>query len=143
MDEVAAVLGRHFAAAGEADRAAHYLELAGDHAARIFANDEAIDLYRQVLAIIDGDGKAAGAGGRAPRHTQMATAVPVCERLAALLMLVDRFGEARAAALDGLARTPVGGPAAGGTATAPAGAGSSVKTAGRMPPWTLSARPRN
>ena len=30
----------------------------------------------------------------------------VCEKLAALLMLVDRFGEARAVALDGLARTP-------------------------------------
>ena len=52
--------GSHFAAAGQADRAAHYLELAADRAARIFANDEAIGLYRQVLAIIDGDGE----GGR-------------------------------------------------------------------------------
>ena len=60
LDEVAAVLGGHFAAAGQADRAAHYLELAGDRAARIFANDEAIGLYRQVLAVIDGDAQ----GGR-------------------------------------------------------------------------------
>ena len=58
LDEVAAVLGGHFAAAGQADRAAHYLELAGDRAARIFANDEAIGLYRQALAVIDGDGKS-------------------------------------------------------------------------------------
>ena len=56
LEEVAAVLGGHFAAAGQADRAAHYLELAGDRAARIFANDEAIGLYRQAIAVIDGDG---------------------------------------------------------------------------------------
>ena len=31
----------------------------------------------------------------------------VCVKLAALLLLVDRFDKARAAALDGLARTPV------------------------------------
>ena len=55
LDEVAAVLGGHLAAAGQAERAAHYLELAGDRAARVFANDEAIDLYRQALAVIDGD----------------------------------------------------------------------------------------
>ena len=103
--EVAAVLGGQFAAAGQADRAAHYLELAADRAARIFANDEAIGLYRQVLAILDEDPQAAGTSRPVPGHAQMATTVPVCEKLAALLMLVDRFGEARAAALDGLART--------------------------------------
>ena len=106
QDEVAAVLGGHLAAAGQADRAAHYLELAGDRAARIFANDEAIDLYRQVLAVIDGDAKAEGRK-RVSGHTQIATAVAVCERLAALLTLIDRFDEARAVALDGLARTPI------------------------------------
>ena len=54
LEEVAAVLGGHFAAAGEADRAVHYLEMAGDHAARVFANEEAIASYRQALAVIDG-----------------------------------------------------------------------------------------
>ena len=53
LEEVAAVLGGHFAAAGEADRAVHYLEMAGDHAARIFANEEAIASYRQALAVMD------------------------------------------------------------------------------------------
>jgi predicted ATPase len=47
LDDVAAVLGRHFAAGGEEDRAVHYVEMAGDHADRIFANDEAVALYRQ------------------------------------------------------------------------------------------------
>jgi class 3 adenylate cyclase/tetratricopeptide (TPR) repeat protein/two-component SAPR family response regulator len=107
LDEVAAVLGGHFAAAGQADRAAHYLELAGDRAARIFANDEAVDLYRQTIAVIDqhtiADRSATGALGQ----VQSRTAVAVCEKLGALLALVDRFGEARAAVLDGLARTPV------------------------------------
>ena len=55
LAEVAAVLGHHFAAAGEDDRAVHYLELAGDHADRIFANEEAIALYRQALAIANGE----------------------------------------------------------------------------------------
>ena len=104
LDEVAAVLGGHLAAAGQAERAAHYLELAGDRAARVFANDEAIDLYRQALAVIDGDDKRAATGQRVLGHAQLTTGVAVCEKLAALLMLVDRFGEARAVALDGTAR---------------------------------------
>ena len=49
--DVAAVLGRHFAAAGEEERAVRYLELAGDHATDVFANGEAITSYRAALAI--------------------------------------------------------------------------------------------
>ena len=37
LDEVAAVLGHHFAAAGEEDRALSYFELAGDQADRVYA----------------------------------------------------------------------------------------------------------
>ena len=106
LDEVVAMLGGHFAAAGHVDRAAHYLELAGDRAARIFANDEAIELYRQVLAVIDGDGKAVDRDRRVPGPVQTASAAAVCEKLSARLSLIDRFGEARAVALDGIARTP-------------------------------------
>jgi tetratricopeptide (TPR) repeat protein len=51
LEEVAAVLGRHFAAAGETDRALLYLEMAGDHATGEFANDEAISSFRAALAI--------------------------------------------------------------------------------------------
>ena len=51
LPEVAAVLGRHYAAAENAERAMHYLELAGDHATDAFANDEAIASFRAALAI--------------------------------------------------------------------------------------------
>ncbi len=106
LEEVAAVLGGHFAAAGQADRAAHYLELAGDRAARILANDEAIDLYHQALAAIETGGKALAAGRGDLGQAQITSGAAVSGKLAAVLMLIDRFDEARAAVLDGLASTP-------------------------------------
>jgi len=51
-EEVAAVLGRHFAAAGETERALRYYKQAGDHATDAFANDEAIASFRSALAIV-------------------------------------------------------------------------------------------
>ena len=59
LDEVAGVLGHHYAAAGETERAVHYLELAGDQAASVFANEEAISCYRSALAAI-GPGRPEG-----------------------------------------------------------------------------------
>ena len=44
LAEVAAVLGYHYAKAGEMERAVHHLEVAGDHASAHFANVEAIAL---------------------------------------------------------------------------------------------------
>ena len=52
LDEVAAVLGHHYAAAGETGRAVHYLEVAGDHAVSVCANEEAISSYRVALAVV-------------------------------------------------------------------------------------------
>jgi len=108
LDEVAAVLGRHFAAAGETDRAVHYLELAADHAARILANEEAIALCRQALAVIDGGAGPSSPGQPAVADGRTATALDLREKLALLLTVVDRFGEARTTALDGLARVNPG-----------------------------------
>jgi class 3 adenylate cyclase/tetratricopeptide (TPR) repeat protein len=51
VGEVAAVLGRHFAVAGETARALRYFELAGDHATAAFANDEAVSSFRSALVI--------------------------------------------------------------------------------------------
>jgi len=51
--EVAAILGRHYATAEIADRALYYLELAGDHATDSFANDEAIESFREALAVTE------------------------------------------------------------------------------------------
>ena len=104
LEEVAAVLGGHFAAAGEADRAVHYLEMAGDHAARVFANEEAIASYRQALAVMDETPTSSSPGQPAVAAGRTTTAVDLCEKLALLLLLVDRFSEARTVALAGLAR---------------------------------------
>jgi tetratricopeptide (TPR) repeat protein len=62
-EEVAAVAGRHFAAADDAPRAVRYLELAGDTATDAFANDEAIAAYQEALAVA-GDCGDADAGAR-------------------------------------------------------------------------------
>ena len=107
LEEVAPVLGGHLAAAGQVERAAHYLELAGDRAARIFANDEAIGLYRQALAAVEDDDKTSGTGSRILGHAATVTALAVREKLAALLLLIDRFSEARAITLDGIAGVTV------------------------------------
>ncbi len=53
-EDVAAVLGRHFAAAGEAALALRYYEQAGDHATDAFANDEALASFRAALDLASG-----------------------------------------------------------------------------------------
>ena len=55
LAEVAAVLGYHYAKAGEMERAVHHLEVAGDHASAHFANVEAIASYRNAIEIVDLD----------------------------------------------------------------------------------------
>ena len=55
LEQVASVLGRHFAAAGETERAVHYFEVAGDHAVSAFAHEEAVSSFRSALAIADED----------------------------------------------------------------------------------------
>jgi tetratricopeptide (TPR) repeat protein len=51
LDEVATVLGRHYAIAEDAGRALRYLERGGDRATDAFANDEAIASFREALAV--------------------------------------------------------------------------------------------
>ena len=70
LDEVAAVLGHHFAAAGEVERAVTYLELAGDHATAAFANDEAVSVFRAALAVIEDPHAARGAEAQAEARLQ-------------------------------------------------------------------------
>ncbi|MCI0576363.1 MAG: tetratricopeptide repeat protein [Chloroflexi bacterium] len=52
LAEVAPVLGHHFDAAGDTERALKYFTLAGDAAARLYANVEAAGLYGRALEII-------------------------------------------------------------------------------------------
>ena len=55
LAEVAAILGYHYAKAGEMERAVHHLDVAGAHAAAHFANAEAIASYRSAIEIVDLD----------------------------------------------------------------------------------------
>ena len=86
LPEVAAILGRHYAAAEDAGRAARYLELAGDHATDAFANDEAIASFREALAVTE----QAGA-------EMAASAVQLHAKLANVLWRTARRTEAKAA----------------------------------------------
>jgi class 3 adenylate cyclase/tetratricopeptide (TPR) repeat protein len=53
LPEVAGVLGQHFAAAAEHERALHYFELAGDHATAAYANEEAIASFRSAVELCE------------------------------------------------------------------------------------------
>ena len=87
LEEVAAVLGHHYAAAGEDERAVHYLEVAGDHAASVFANEEAITSFRSGMKIADQEG---------PGSQEMArAAIALRAKLGQVLWHTWRNGEAR------------------------------------------------
>jgi class 3 adenylate cyclase len=88
LEQEASVLGRHFAAAGEAERAVHYFEMAGEHAARGFANEEAISSFRSALEIADDD---------ANNEVMARAAAGVWAKLADVLWATWRLGEAREA----------------------------------------------
>jgi tetratricopeptide (TPR) repeat protein/transcriptional regulator with XRE-family HTH domain len=59
--EVAAELARHFIAGGDDERATHFLDLAGDHAAALCAYAEAISLYRVAIELLADRGEMAAA----------------------------------------------------------------------------------
>jgi hypothetical protein len=87
--EVAAVLGRHFAAAGDGASAIRYLEVAGDCATWAFANDEAVKAYQEALAVC-GELGDADSGAR------------LQVKLANVLWRTARRDETRAAFTEGL-----------------------------------------
>ena len=91
LPEVAAVLGRHYAAAGNAEQAVRYLELAGDHATDAFANEEAIASFRAALAVTARPADTDAMAGRA----MAAAAVRLRTRLANVLWRTGRREEAR------------------------------------------------
>lgn len=59
--EVYGLLGHHFAEADEPERAVEYLLKAGDAARAVYAQDEAIDLYRRALGFMERTSDAARA----------------------------------------------------------------------------------
>jgi len=93
LEEVAAVLGHHFAMAGEPERAVHHLEVAADRAASVFANDEAIALYRTALGLV----------AEQPTTDAMAkVGVELRAKLAEVQLHTGRHGEAREALQEAL-----------------------------------------
>ncbi len=88
LEQVAPVLGRHFAAAGEAERAVHYFKMAGENAARAFANEEAISSFRSALEIAE---------DYANDEMVASAAAVVWPKLAEVLWATCRLEEAREA----------------------------------------------
>jgi class 3 adenylate cyclase/tetratricopeptide (TPR) repeat protein len=95
LPDVAAVLGRHYAAAEDAARAVRYLELAGDHATDAFANDEAVSSFRAALAVAN---RAVASGG----EDMAVAAVRLNAKQANVLWRVARRDEARTALHEAL-----------------------------------------
>jgi class 3 adenylate cyclase/DNA-binding SARP family transcriptional activator len=98
LEEVAALLGHHYAMAGEVEPGVRYLEVAGDRAALVFANDEAVVSYRLALDVL-------GAAGE-----QAARAVELWLKLGALFWRLGRYGEGRAALQEAAKLAPRGAP---------------------------------
>lgn len=99
LHEVAALLGHHYAMAGDSERGAHFLELAGDHAATAFANDEALSCYRRALELL--------------RTDPSELASPVVEltlKLGVLFWRLGRYDESRNALQEAAALVPAGAP---------------------------------
>jgi tetratricopeptide (TPR) repeat protein len=88
--ETAAVVGRHYASAGDARRALRYLEIAGDHATDAFANDEAISSFRGALALTAGP------------DTAEDSTVRLYAKLANVLWRTGQYGETRKAFREAL-----------------------------------------
>ena len=53
LDKLASMLGHHFSEAGDRQRAAGYFEQAGEQAASVYANVEAVAFYTQAIALQD------------------------------------------------------------------------------------------
>ncbi|HTT89896.1 MAG TPA: AAA family ATPase, partial [Acidimicrobiales bacterium] len=85
LEEVAGLLGHHFALAGEAERAAHYLVVSGDRAAWTFANDEARTSYMWAIDLLSPDPASA------------VTTADIWLKLARLAWRLGRFEDSRAA----------------------------------------------
>ena len=91
LEEVASVLGHHFALAGETGRAVHYLEMAGDDAASAFANDEAVTSYRYALDLLGREGL--DPTGPASDGTVKVES-EIRSKMATVLLLTGRYSEA-------------------------------------------------
>jgi tetratricopeptide (TPR) repeat protein len=101
--EAWAELARHFLAAGEEERATRYAIRAGDHAASLYANAEAVQHYEVALDLL---AEARDDMGAAPVREKLGTALRFVGRYDTALMVLDRAAETYSTTgnLVGLAR---------------------------------------
>ena len=106
LEEVAGMLGNHFAVAGETRRAAQYLQRAGDRATSVFANDEAVASYRYGLELLGRDGVDGGGHGSDASVKEEDAFVKeetdIRLKLAYVLFLTGRYAEASETLHEGL-----------------------------------------
>ncbi|HEY5959325.1 MAG TPA: hypothetical protein VIV60_22360, partial [Polyangiaceae bacterium] len=98
-----ATLGHHFAAAKDAEHAAHYLKLAADHARATYANSDAIRLYEEAIKQVS---QILSPSENDPQQWQEMM-LYLYEALGDVLDVAGRRGEARTAYREALARTSV------------------------------------
>ena len=91
--DLPATLGHHWARAGEPQKAVPHLVAAAGTAEQMFANERAMELYRQALAALDTISANAPASERT--SSMVAQTAAVAESLADLLALTGRHEEAR------------------------------------------------
>lgn len=101
LEVLAPRLGRHFAEAGEWEKAARYLLMAGDRAMALFAYTEAIDAYQEALTIVK-------------ERKEYERAARTAMKLGLAHHTIFNFKESRQAYQEGFAlwQQPVGVPAA-------------------------------
>lgn len=103
LEEMASVLGHHFAMAGENGRAAHYLEMAGDRAAAAFANDETIASYRRALGLLSEESRPEVMLGQGASRLSELRLSELRAKLAEVYVRSGRYAEGRQVVTEGLA----------------------------------------
>lgn len=93
--EVAVPLARHFQAAGLAPKAVSYLQIAGDAAARVYANAEAAAYYRRALELAQQE-----MPGAPPKARPTSDLILLYTRLGRVLELDSQFEQALATYAD-------------------------------------------
>ncbi|XXX81860.1 protein kinase [Sorangium sp. So ce134] len=96
----APVLAHHFSKAGVHDKAIAHLTAAGDRARSVYANSDAIALYRAAIAEMSRRAEAAGAPGEGDDAQRAALE----ERLGDVLAISGKQDDARRAYVEALAR---------------------------------------
>jgi class 3 adenylate cyclase/tetratricopeptide (TPR) repeat protein len=100
-DEVAVILGRHLAEAGESERAIGYLLVGARRAAAAFANEETATLCDQALALLAPDPESMA-------EAQVTTALELMAMKVAALRFLARYDGAVACLRDAIRLTPAG-----------------------------------